>query len=369
MTQPVNSELSPTGSKPKDPLPPGGVIGILGGGQLGQMLALAATRLGFHCHIYTDTERSPAARVAAHTVHGSYDDIDKVRAFASDVDVLTYEFENVPAKTAEATQSVTKLRPGANALETAQDRMTEKTFIRETANVPVTPFHPVNTIFDLRRILQRVELPIVLKTRRMGYDGKGQVIIRDENELEVAFKTLGDVPLIAEEFIAFKREVSVIAARSATGETTSYPLIENVHNNHILHMSTSPTTGDDGRARAMAIQILDALEYVGVLAVEFFECENGDLLVNEIAPRVHNSGHWTQNAGCIDQFELHIRAIAGWPLGDTEPQHAVQMLNLIGEDASMWPQLAKDPKTFIHLYGKKETRKGRKMGHVNRIIG
>lgn len=362
----MTSPQSP-GSLPTGPLAPGAIIGILGGGQLGQMLALASARLGFQCHIYTDTPDSPATRVASHWVHGDYADIEAVRAFARSVDVLTYEFENVPAEAAKATLSVTELRPGAKALEIAQDRMTEKTFISETAGVPVTPFYDVKNIFDLRRTIQRIDLPIVLKTRRLGYDGKGQVIIREDSELEAAFKTLGDVPLIAERFVPFKREVSVIAARNASGETASYPLIANVHTNHILHMSTSPTTDDDGRARDMAVKILDALDYVGVLAVEFFECENGDLLVNEIAPRVHNSGHWTQNAGCVDQFELHIRAITDWPLGNTQPKHGVQMLNLIGDDVNMWPRLAKDPQAFIHLYGKKETRPGRKMGHVNKI--
>lgn len=350
------------------PLPPGSVIGILGGGQLGQMLAMAAARLGFKCHIYSDSAGSPATQVAAQTVIGDYDDHKKIAEFAKHVDVLTYEFENVPAGSAKVAEDITLLRPGAKALDVAQDRMTEKTFISETAGVPVTPFYGVKNIFDLKRTLQRMSLPIVLKTRRMGYDGKGQVIVRSENELDGAFKALGDTPLIAEQFMPFRREVSVIAARSANGETAAYPLIENIHTNHILHISTAPTDRDNGEAQKLAIKIMNALDYVGVMATEFFEMEDGSLMVNEIAPRVHNSGHWTQNAGCVDQFELHIRAIAGWPLGSTIPKHKVQMLNLIGDDSQLWEKLAADPEAHIHLYGKSETRPGRKMGHVNRIL-
>ncbi len=352
----------------QSPLPPGSVIGILGGGQLGQMLAIAAARLGFRCHVYSDNPDTPATRVAAYSEFGDYGDCEKVRVFAKNVDVLTYEFENVPAQSAKAAESVTRLYPGSNALDTAQDRLTEKTFISKTAGVPVTPFYDIKTVSDVKQLLEKIEPPIVLKTRRFGYDGKGQVIVRNLADADSAFTSLGDNPLIAEAFISFRREVSVIAARSASGETASYPLIENVHKNHILHLSTSPATGDDGAARALAVKILDALNYVGVLAVEFFEMEDGSFLVNEIAPRVHNSGHWTQNAGCVDQFELHIRAIAGWPLGSTEPLHKVQMLNLIGEEANEWERFVSEPKTHIHLYGKKEVRPGRKMGHINRVL-
>ena len=260
------------------------------------------------------------------------------------------------------------MRPGALALDIAQDRMTEKTFISETAGVPVTPYFDVKNVFDLRQTFQRLDTPVVLKTRRMGYDGKGQVIIRSDADIESAFNKLSGTDLIAEQFIKFSREVSVVAARSASGETAVYPLTENVHKNHILHISTAPAQRDSGEARTMAIKIMEALDYVGVMATEFFECEDGSLLVNEIAPRVHNSGHWTQNAGCTDQFEQHMRAVAGWPLGSAVPTHSVQMLNLIGDDVALWQKLAKDPDAKIHLYGKKETRPGRKMGHVNRII-
>lgn len=350
------------------PLPPGSVIGILGGGQLGQMLAMAAARLGFKCHIYSDSAESPATLVAAQTVIGAYDDAEKVKAFAKDVDVLTYEFENVPSGSAAAAEGVTCLYPGARALDVAQDRLTEKTFISETAGVPVAPFVDLEKLSDFSRVPKPLTLPVVIKTRRMGYDGKGQIIVRDATKLEDAVTSLGDVPLIAEQFIPFKREVSVVTARSASGETAAYPLIENVHKNHILHISTAPATGDNGKAQELAIKIMTALDYVGVMATEFFEMEDGSLLVNEIAPRVHNSGHWTQNAGCVDQFELHIRAIAGWALGSTVPRYKVQMFNLIGDDVELWKNLASDPDAHIHLYGKAETRHGRKMGHINRIF-
>jgi len=349
-------------------LAPGGTIGILGGGQLGRMLSLAASRLGFQCHIYDPSWAGPAARVSRHETNASYDNIEAVLAFAKDCDVITYEFENVPALTAKTAASVVPLRPGAKALNVAQDRLSEKIFIQDTAKVPVAFFEPVTSVHELRRAVKKLALPAVLKTRRFGYDGKGQVIIRSESEIEAAWAAMKNAPAILEQFIPFEREVSVIAARGATGETAAYPLIENVHKNHILDTSTAPAKGDDGRAKGLAIQIMSALEYVGVMAVEFFELHDGNLLVNEIAPRVHNSGHWTQDAGCIDQFELHIRAIAGWPLGDTQPKHDMEMTNLIGDDVKDWEKFAEEPNTFLHLYGKRDIRDARKMGHVNRII-
>lgn len=351
------------------PLPPGSTIGILGGGQLGRMLSLAASRLGFQCHIYDPDWAGPAARVSRFESNTAYDNIEAVLSFAQACDVVTYEFENVPALTAKTAANGRPLYPNAQVLNIAQDRFTEKTFIRDRAKVPVAAFEPVNSIHDLKRAAKKLGLPAVLKTRRFGYDGKGQVIIKKESDIESAWATMNNAPAILEAFIPFKREVSVIAARSFTGETAAYPLIENVHKNHILHQSVAPAANDDGRAQGLAVQIMSALNYVGVMATEFFELHDGTLLVNEIAPRVHNSGHWTQDAGCIDQFELHIRAICGWPLGDTTPQHKVEMINLIGDDMNDWETLAQDPKTFIHLYGKKDVKPGRKMGHVNRIIG
>ena len=350
------------------PLAPGSVIGILGGGQLGRMLSLAAARLGFQCHIYDPVWGGPASHVARFETNASYENVEAILSFAKSCDVVTYEFENVPALTAKTAAGAKPLHPNSQALNVAQDRLTEKTFIRDTAKVPVALFEPVTSVYELKRAAKKIGLPAVLKTRRFGYDGKGQVIVKSETEIESAWAAMKDAPAILEQFIPFEREVSVIAARSVTGETAAFPLIENVHKNHILHTSIAPANNDDGRAQGLAIQIMSALNYVGVMACEFFELHDGTLLVNEIAPRVHNSGHWTQDAGCIDQFELHIRAITGWPLGDTTPQNKMEMTNLIGNDVDQWDALAKQPKTFIHFYGKRDVKPGRKMGHVNRII-
>jgi 5-(carboxyamino)imidazole ribonucleotide synthase len=350
-------------------LPPGSKIGILGGGQLGQMLSLAASRLGFECHIFDPSWGGPASKVSRFEINAPYEDVDAVLEFAKACDVVTYEFENVPAMTAKAAASASRLYPNSNALNVAQDRLTEKTFIQDQAKVPVARFSPVNSVHELKRAAKRLGLPAVLKTRRFGYDGKGQVIIKSEAEIATAWAAMKDAPAILEQFIPFKREVSVIAARGSTGETAAYPLVENVHKNHILHTSSAPAENDNGHAQGLAVQIMSTLDYVGVMATEFFELHDGTLIVNEIAPRVHNSGHWTQDAGCIDQFELHIRAIAGWPLGDTLPKYKMEMTNLIGDEVNQWEALAQEPKTFIHLYGKREARPARKMGHINRIIG
>lgn len=353
----------------QSPLHPGSIIGILGGGQLGRMLSLAAARLGFQCHIYDPVWGGPASHVSRFETNASYENIEAVLGFAKSCDVVTYEFENVPALTAKTAASTIHLRPNAQALNVAQDRLTEKTFIRDTAKVPVALFEPINSVHELKRAIKKLGLPAVLKTRRFGYDGKGQVIIKSEAEIANAWAAMKDAPAILEQFIPFRREVSVIAARSSIGETAAYPLIENIHKNHILHTSIAPADNDDGRAQGLTVQIMSALNYVGVMACEFFELRDGTLLVNEIAPRVHNSGHWTQDAGCVDQFELHIRAITGWPLGETTPAHKMEMTNLIGKDVNQWDELAQEPKTFIHLYGKRDIKAERKMGHVNRIIG
>lgn len=350
------------------PLKQGDTIGILGGGQLGRMLSVAASRLGLQCHIYCPAPHSPASQVAAKTTVAPYEDLDSVRDFAESCDVVTYEFENVPEFTAKAATIGSILRPGPQALATAQDRLIEKTFLRDKANVPVAPFHEINTVFDLKRAVKVLGCPAVLKTRRFGYDGKGQYVLKSTDDIDAAWEAIGKQPAILEGFIPFKREVSVIAARGMNGEIAAYPLIENVHKNHILHTSTAPAEGHGGKAQAFARYILKELNYFGVMGIEFFEMENGDLIVNEIAPRVHNSGHWTQDAGCIDQFELHIRAVAGWPLGHIQLKHGVQMTNLIGKDIEALDNYAREPDTFIHSYGKEEARPGRKMAHVNRII-
>ncbi len=355
-----------TSRNPNKILAPGSTIGILGGGQLGRMLAVAATRLGLNTHIYSPDADCPAALVAKSVTLGEFDDTEAVLAFARTCDAVTYEFENVPAMSAKAAASAAPLRPGARALDLSQDRLNEKSFLRAQLGLNVAGFEDVASVYDLRRAVKRLGLPCVLKTRRFGYDGKGQVIIRSASEIDKAWETLSPAPCILEAFIAFEREVSIVAARGLDGQIAAYPLTENVHRNHILHTSSAPAKLDDGSAARMAAQILEHLNYVGVMGVEFFQIADGKLIVNEIAPRVHNSGHWTQDAGCTDQFEQHIRAVAGWPLGDARPQRGVVMTNLIGDDVADWKTLAAQAGTHIHLYGKSEIRAGRKMGHVNR---
>jgi len=350
-------------------LVPGSTIGILGGGQLGRMLSLAAARLGLKTCIYAPEVSGPASQVADSHIQGAWDDMDALARFADTCDAITYEWENVPLTTAQAiVASRTPLRPAIKALRTAQDRLTEKDTLSALPGVAVAPYRTVgNSVHELRRAVQFVGLPCVLKTRRGGYDGKGQYVIKTDADIETAWNALGGQDLILEGFINFTREVSVIATRGLDGKIAAYPLTENEHRNAILHSSTAPAQNDDGSAGRIARTILDALDYVGTIGVEFFDTSVG-LLVNEIAPRVHNSGHWTQDGGCVCQFENHIRAVAGWPLGRTEPHLAVRMTNLIGEDAIYWKTLAGQD-THLHLYGKADARPGRKMGHVNEVLG
>ena len=349
-------------------LPPGATIGILGGGQLGRMLALAGMRLGLNTHIFSTAAECPAASAATQLTVGAFEDAAAVTAFARSCDAVTYEFENVPAATAEAAAGAAPLRPSAKALDVSQDRLVEKTFLNERLGLQVAGFEDVASADDLRRAAKHLGLPCVLKTRRFGYDGKGQIIIRDKAEIDAAWDSLAPAACILEAFVPFAREVSIVAARSVDGQIAAFPLTENVHENHILKTSRAPADQDDGSAARMAASILEQLDYVGVMGVEFFQMETGQLIVNEIAPRVHNSGHWTQDAGCTDQFEQHMRAVAGWPLGDAAPRHTVTMTNLIGDEVEAWKTLAQQPGTFLHLYGKTEIRRGRKMGHVNRIV-
>ena len=349
-------------------LPRGSTIGIFGGGQLGRMLSLAAARLGYKTHIYCPSADCPASHVSQRQTIADYTDKAALLEFSQSVDVITYEFENIPTEAVVTAATSSPIYPPIEALYTAQDRLTEKTFISEQAGVPVAPFVPVENEFDAKRALKILGGKCVIKTRRLGYDGKGQVIASTEGEAKDGMISLGKVPSIAEAFIPFRREVSIVCARNKNGEANAYPLIENVHQNHILHKSFCPAKDDTGVAKDLALKILTALDYVGVLAVEFFELDDGSYLVNEIAPRVHNSGHWTQDAGCVDQFELHIRAICGWPLGNLVPRYAVEMTNLLGNNINELSAFAKDPNIRLHLYGKAEARAGRKMGHVNRIL-
>ena len=346
------------------------MIGILGGGQLGRMLSLAASRLGMRTHIFCPDPNSPAFEVTPHRTVAEYDDEVALAAFADAVDVITYEFENVPAATAEFLAARKPLRPGANALAISQDRLAEKEFLA-SKNIPVAPYRAVKTLADLDTAIDSLGLPAVLKTTRLGYDGKGQRVIRQRDEAAAAFAELEPKPLVLEAFVPFDKEVSIVVARNMAGEVRAFDAAENVHRNHILHTSTVPANippGVEKHAAMLAKVIVVALDYIGVLGVEFFVIpgERPTLMVNEIAPRVHNSGHWTEAVCLTDQFEQHIRAVLGWPLGDPARMADVVMENLVGDEVGIVPA-GLDGNTQPHLYGKTEVRVGRKMGHVNRI--
>jgi len=352
-----------------DPLPSGSTIGILGGGQLGRMLAMAAARLGYRTHIF-EPGAAPAADVAHDWTQAPYDDAEALARFAAACDVITYEFENIPAPALDILSADTPLFPSRRALEVSQDRLTEKTFLKDIG-LRVAPFAAVSAADDLPGALAETGVPAILKTRRFGYDGKGQARVMAEAEAEDALASLQGAPAIAEGFIDFSMEISVIAARAQDGSVSAFDPGQNVHRDGILATTTVPAPIPASLrtdAVLLASRILTELNYAGVMGVELFVTPTG-LVVNEIAPRVHNSGHWTQ-AGCaVDQFEQHIRAVTGWPLGNGERHANVVMENLIGDDVDRAPALAAEPGVQVHLYGKAETRPGRKMGHVNRVTG
>jgi len=358
---------------PPAPLPPGSTIGILGSGQLGRMLALAAARLGFKTHVYC-AESGPAFDVATETSKGGFDDQAALARFAASVDVVTYEFENVAVATAHHLASFVPVRPNARALEVAQDRLAEKTFIA-ALSIPVAPFRAIDGLADLTAALAAFGAPAILKTRRLGYDGKGQASLAPEGDAAAAWAEVGEQPSVLEQRIPFALELSALVVRGHAGQLAFYDCPVNTHENGILRRSIVPSglpAADLARAREIAAAIADALDYVGVLAVEMFHLgpdapPAARLLVNEIAPRVHNSGHWTIEACAISQFENHMRAVAGWPLGSTERHSDAQMTNLIGAEALEWQKLAAEPGATLHLYGKREARPGRKMGHVTRL--
>ncbi|MBS0240543.1 MAG: 5-(carboxyamino)imidazole ribonucleotide synthase [Proteobacteria bacterium] len=355
-------------------LPPRSVIGILGSGQLGKMLAQAASRLGFRTHVYCD-DAGPAFDVATTHSVGSFTNLGRLDEFAAEVDVVTYEFENVPVVAAEHLARSVPVRPGAKALAVSQDRAIEKSFIRDLG-IAVAPFAEVVSAGDVdaaRAMMGGWQSAAILKTARLGYDGKGQVPIAAASELAQAFDQLGRVPCVLERRLAFKAEVSVLVVRGIDGATVTYDVPRNEHRGGILRTSTVPSglpLAVETKAREIATRIAVALDYVGVLGVEMFwlgEDAETPLVVNEIAPRVHNSGHWTMDACAVGQFENHIRAVAGWPLGDTTRHSDAVMENLIGHDADAWAELAVQPGACLHLYGKREAREGRKMGHVNHL--
>ena len=347
---------------------PGSTIGIVGGGQLGRMMAIAAAQLGYRCHIFAPDEAPCAAAVAATHTRAAYDDGEALIKFAAAVDVVTYEFENLPV--AQLAALGPKMRPGIRSLASAQDRAVEKDFI-ESVGGRVAPWRTIDGPADVESAIGALGLPIVLKSRRFGYDGKGQGWVRDAAEARDAWEAIGAPSAIAEAAIPYLAEFSVLIARTESGDTAVWDSARNVHDGGILRQSTLPAGDPIDRqveeADAVARRIADALDHIGVLTVEFFACADGPL-VNEIAPRVHNSGHWTIEGAETSQFEQHIRAVCGLPLGSTRRiAPRVTMDNLIGDEANAWPELVAEPAAHVHLYGKGDPRPGRKMGHVTRL--
>lgn len=351
-----------------DTLPLGSTIGILGGGQLGRMLSVAASRLGYVTHIFEPGANPPAGQVADTVTTASYEDAEALKRFADSVDVITYEFENIPTSALDILEAHRPIRPGREALRVSQDRLTEKDFL-QGLGLRTAPYAAVETLEELEAAVAQIGAPAILKTRRFGYDGKGQARIKSTDDLASAIKDMAGAPALLEGFVDFSHEVSVIAARGLSGDVACFDPGENVHRDGILRTTTVPATLTASQrmdAVLLAANILNALDYVGVMGVELFVTGQG-LVVNEIAPRVHNSGHWTQNGCAVDQFEQHIRAVTGLPLGDGQRHANVVMENLIGDDLAQIPQILRSGDTALHLYGKAEAKPGRKMGHVNRI--
>ncbi|MBV9565044.1 MAG: 5-(carboxyamino)imidazole ribonucleotide synthase [Bradyrhizobium sp.] len=353
-------------------LKPGDTIGILGGGQLGRMLAMAAARLGLRCQVFAPDPDSAAFDVVQHATCAEYADVEALELFANDVDIITYEFENVPSAAAMILGARRPVLPDRKILETTQDRLAEKEFIGKLG-IGTADYADVASAAGLRAAAARIGLPAVVKTRRFGYDGKGQAMLRGGDDIERVWTELGTNSAILEAFVPFEREISVIAARSADGQVECFDVTENEHRDHILKISRAPAAippelADE--ARSIAGRIAGALDYVGVLAVEMFvlaDAGGRKVLVNEIAPRVHNSGHWTLDGASISQFEQHIRAIAGWPLGKPVRHGHVTMTNLIGDEIKDYERWLTVPGATVHLYGKGTSRSGRKMGHVTRV--
>ena len=354
-------------------LKPGDTIGILGGGQLGRMLAMAAARLGLRCQVFSPDPDSPAFEVVLNATCAEYADVEALELFANDVDVITYEFENIPAAAAMILDARRPVLPERKILETTQDRLAEKDFVKRLG-IGTADYADVVSAASLREAITRIGLPAVIKTRRFGYDGKGQAIIREGDDPDRIWTELGTKSAILEAFIPFEREISVIAARSADGRVECYDVTENEHRDHILKTSRVPaavTAAVDAEAHRIAACIAEAFGYVGVLAVEMFVVKDGAghaVLVNEIAPRVHNSGHWTIDGASVSQFEQHIRAVAGLPLGLPIRRGRVEMTNLIGADIEALPRWLATPGAAVHLYGKTAVRAGRKMGHVTQVF-
>jgi 5-(carboxyamino)imidazole ribonucleotide synthase len=351
-------------------LEPEATIGILGGGQLGRMLALAAAGLGFKCHVFSPNPDSPAFDVVRRVTRADYSDREALDRFAADVDIVTYEFENVPADTATFLAARVPVLPDPIILATTQDRLAEKNFVAGLG-IGTTAFAEVGSPAELKAAIKRTGSPAVLKTRRFGYDGKGQATIKNGTDPEAAWREVGGQPCILEAFVPFEREVSVVAARGNDGSVECFDVTENEHRDHILKFSRVPAVLSEqgaAQARRIAETIAQKFVYVGVLAVEMFVLRDGGILVNEIAPRVHNSGHWTLDGASVSQFEQHIRAVAGWPLQKPIRRGRVEMTNLIGSEIEDYRRFLAMPGTAVHLYGKATVRPGRKMGHVTRVF-
>jgi 5-(carboxyamino)imidazole ribonucleotide synthase len=362
-------------------LVPGATIGILGGGQLGRMLVLAAAKLGLKTHVYAQNSESPAFDVASAQTVAAYEDEHALMEFARKVELITYEFENIPSRAASILSESCVVRPRPETLAICQDRLAEKEFLT-AAGIKAAPYMRVDDAGALARAVAQIGRPSILKTRRFGYDGKGQVLLREGADLAVTFRTLGGTPAILEAIVPFAKEISVVAARGPSGEFAAYDICENIHENHILKSTRAPALLPSNLAEEavrLTRLIADAFDYCGIIAVEMFvigEVSGADnshleLWVNEIAPRVHNSGHWTLDGAVTSQFEQHIRAIAGWPLGAPSRlgtrEGYIEMENLIGEDVLAWRKILGESGASLHLYGKVEARQGRKMGHVTRI--
>ena len=354
------------------PLAPGSTIGILGGGQLGRMLAQAAARLGLHAHIYCPSEKAPAFEVAKFHTIAAFDDLEALQSFARTVDVVTFEFENVPLEAADLVASIAPLYPSRKALETSQDRRVEKVFLEELG-LRVAAWWPVKSAEDLAKALRQCNAPALLKTRRLGYDGKGQMALDQNSDPVQAYEQFGRQPAILEKKVAFEREISSVLVQNAQKTVSCYDIPANDHKNGILISSTVPSNLPvtvEQQAREAAMKIADALDYKGVLAVEFFVAAAASgprLIVNEFAPRVHNTGHWTLDACLCDQFENHIRAVANWPLGPTTRHSDAEMTNLLGPEVENWLEISARPDVAIHLYGKAGIAPGRKLGHMTKI--
>ena len=356
-------------SDPNAPIKPGSTIGIVGGGQLGRMTAVAAAELGYKVHVFTPEPDSPAAHVCKHATVAPYDNQDAIEAFGQNVDVITFEFENVPAETVRHLTDLAPVRPRWECLAICQDRIEEKSFCNELG-IETAPWKAVNSADELTAAIAEIGAPSILKTNRLGYDGKGQVRIKADTDPAQAWQDIGETPSILEGFVDFELEVSVITARRPNGAMASFDVVENRHKDGILDVTIAPADVSEDiseRARTIGQKMAQAMDLVGLLAVEMFVTKDGHILVNEMAPRPHNSGHWSQDGCTTSQFEQFVRAVTGLPLGSTLRHSDTVMTNLLGDDANQWEQHLSDPDNKLHLYGKAEARAGRKMGHINRL--